>query len=126
MRRWSQLGSDIFLGRLDHAVVASEFGIVLMHDTAGGFGLPDSFPESGQVGDCPWIQQSLHDSTMGVAADNDAGNFQYGHRVFDSGSAAALHGAIRRHHVAGVSKNKELAGIGLRKERVCRLAHRNR
>lgn len=36
-----ELGSDVFLGCLDQVVVALKFGIVLMHDAAGGFGLPD-------------------------------------------------------------------------------------
>lgn len=89
---------------------------MLKHDAACGFGLPDPFSESGQVGDSLRIQQGLHDGTIGVTADNDVGNFQYGHRVFDSGGTAALHRAIGRHHVADVSNNKELAWIGLRKK----------
>src|SRR5574341_571076 len=52
-----------------------------------------------------------------MAADDDVGDFQDGHRVFDGSSTAALHGAVRWHHVAGVSQNKEFPGISLCEER---------
>ena len=53
---------------------------------------------------------------MGMAADDDVGNLQDGHSVFDGLRAVALHRAIGRYYVTGVSENEELAGICLRQE----------
>lgn len=111
-----ELGSDVFLGRLDQAIVALQIGIVLVHQAAGRFSLPDPFPERGQVGDRFRIQQGLHDGTIGMATHDDVENLQDRHHVFDRGRAAALHRTLRRHHVASVSENKELAVIGLCEE----------
>ena len=49
-----------------------------------------------------------------MTADDDVRNFEHGHRVFDGRRASALHRAIGRHHVAGVSQDEELSRLGLR------------
>ena len=48
-----------------------------------------------------------------MAADHDVANAQHLDRVLDGGRFAAA-GAVRRHDVAGVAEQKQVAGLGLR------------
>lgn len=52
-----------------------------------------------------------------MATNNDVRNFEHGHRVLDRRRTPALHRTVRRYHVTGVPKNKELARLCLSKQR---------
>ena len=54
-----ELGSYVFLRRLDQAIAALEIGIVLMHQAAGGFGLPDPLLDGRQVMNVLWMSGGL-------------------------------------------------------------------
>lgn len=111
-----ELGSYVFLRRLDQAISALEIGIVLMHHAARGFALPQPLLDGRQGVNVLRMQESPHDAAIGMAADDDVGNLQDSHRLFDGRRAPALHRAIGWYHVTGVSENEELAGICLRQE----------
>lgn len=112
-----ELGSDILLHRHDQTVFARKLCIVLDHLASRRFGLPDPLFDRRQIMDVFGMQHGLHHGAIGVAVDDNVGDFQHRHRILNSGRAAALHGAIGRHHVAGIPENKELPGIRLRQER---------
>jgi len=50
-----ELGSYVFLRRLNQPVAALEIGIVLMHQAACGFGLPNPLLDGRQVLNVLWM-----------------------------------------------------------------------
>ena len=111
-----ELVSDILLCRLDQTVSAYELGKVVAHQASRRFSLPDPFFDRRQVTDVFGVQHGLHYGAIGVAAHNNVWDLQDCQRIFDGRRAAALHGAVGRDHVAGISQNEQLAGICLREE----------
>ncbi len=59
------------------------------------------------------IQNALHHAAIGVPADDDVGDAQHPHRVFDGRGNSADRLGVARHDVADHPANEKLAGFGL-------------
>ena len=68
---------------------------------------------SGQRGDVLGVQQALHRSTVGMAADDDVLHAERENSVLDGRSLSAVGRAVGGHDIAGVTEDEQVAGAGL-------------
>ncbi|SPO56150.1 protein of unknown function [Pseudomonas sp. JV551A1] len=79
----------------------------------GRVGVPQPTGHGGHVIQALACGNGGHRTTVGVAADHDVCNVKSSDRVFDRGRNATWLWPIRRHDIAGVADDKQIAGLAL-------------
>src|SRR5438105_981829 len=86
--------------------------VVVSDDTERLLGVGEPRRDRRERGELPGLQQSLHGSAVGVAADNDVLDAECGNGELDGRRLSAAGGTVRRYNVPGVAEDKQVAWLG--------------
>ena len=82
--------------------------IVLTHNLGRGQPVTQPFTHERQSPKRLGIKNPLHGAAVGVTADDNVLDFQFGHGILDRRRFSVVADAVGRHHVADVANDEQL------------------
>src|SRR5688572_18528692 len=110
------LSHHVFLGDHIERRLFGQVGVILLYHPPSHLTMAQPRLHRRQICNLFRVENTLHRTTVTVAADDDVLDVQSTDRVFDSGRDTAVQLSVRRHHIAGVPAYEQITRIALRNQ----------
>src|SRR5437879_4921529 len=107
-----QLDQHVLFDRGRQQSIPVQMAVVVSDYTEGLLGVGEPRRNRRERRNQLGLQQPLHGSAVGVPADNDVLDTEYGNGELDGRRLSAAGGTLRRYNVPGVAEDEQVAGLG--------------